>query len=218
MRVSTVSTASAGNATVMTSRPPASAGPVTAKERIVSLDLLRGVALLGILPMNIQAFSMISAAYLNPTAYGDLHGANYWVWFACHVLADEKFMTIFSMLFGGGIYLMTSHIEAAGKNSAPVHYRRMAWLILFGVLHAYLLWYGDILVNYGLCGLLAYGYRKASPRRLLVYGIAFTAVASLLFFYTAWSIPHWPAHQREEFTQQLWQPTPAMTAEEVAAC
>ena len=148
-----------------------SAGPITARERIASLDVLRGVALLGILPMNIQAFSMISAAYINPTVYGDFHGANYWVWFLCHLLADEKFMTIFSMLFGAGIFLMTSHIEAAGRKSAVLHYRRMGWLILFGLLHAYLLWYGDILVNYGLRGLLAYGYRKATPRKLIIYGI-----------------------------------------------
>ena len=83
--------------------------------------------------MNIQAFSMISAAYVNPTAYGDFHGANYWVWSLCHLLADEKFMTIFSMLFGAGIFLMSSHIEAAGKNPAALHFRRMGWLILFGL-------------------------------------------------------------------------------------
>jgi uncharacterized protein len=99
--------------------------PVAEKERIVSIDVLRGFALLGILPMNIQGFSMISAAYFNPTAYGDLHGANYWVWFLSHVLADEKFMTIFSMLFGAGILLMTGRIESKQRSSAPVHYRRM---------------------------------------------------------------------------------------------
>jgi uncharacterized protein len=214
-----VPTSAATNTDTPTANPvsPESAGPITARERIASLDVLRGVALLGILPMNIQAFSMISAAYINPTVYGDLHGGNYWVWFLCHLLADEKFMTIFSMLFGAGIFLMTSHIEAAGRNSAALHYRRMGWLVLFGVLHAYLLWYGDILVNYGLCGLLAYRFRKSTPRKLIIYGIAFTAVASLLFLYTAWSMPHWPAQQRETFTQQLWQPTPAMKANEVAA-
>jgi uncharacterized protein len=61
---------------------------VTERERIVSLDGLRGFALLGILPMNIQYFSMISAAYQNPTAFGDLTGANYWVWLLSHILAD----------------------------------------------------------------------------------------------------------------------------------
>lgn len=91
------------------------ARPIKEKDRIASLDVLRGFALLGILPMNIQYFSMISAAYSNPMAYGDLHGANLLVWLLCRVLADEKFMTIFSMLFGAGILLMTSHVEAAGQ-------------------------------------------------------------------------------------------------------
>ena len=204
-------------ATVTAANLPPPAGPVTTKERIASLDVLRGVALLGILPMNIQAFSMIGAAYMNPTAYGDLHGANYWVWYFCHLLADEKFMTIFSMLFGAGIFLMTSHIEAAGKKPAAIHYRRMGWLILFGVLHSYLLWYGDILVNYGLCGMLAYCYRKMPPRKLIIYGLAFIAVSSALFLYLGWSMPSWPAEKREAFRQQIWQPPPAVKAEELAA-
>lgn len=212
-----MSTTSARIASSAVNRGLESAGPVTAKERIVSLDVLRGVALLGILPMNIQAFSMISAAYGNPTAYGDLHGANYWVWYFCHLLADEKFMTIFSMLFGAGIFLMTSHVEAAGKKPAPLHYRRMGWLILFGLLHSYLLWWGDILVNYGLCGMLAYCYRKKSPKKLIVYGLLFIAVSSVLFFYMARSLPRMPARQSEAFREQLWQPTPTMQAHELAA-
>jgi len=80
--------------------------------------------------MNIQAFSMVSAAYMNPTAYGDLQGANYAVWLAGHLLADLKFMSIFSMLFGAGIFLMTSHIEASGQRPTRLHYRRMGWLML----------------------------------------------------------------------------------------
>jgi len=190
---------------------------VTAKERIVSLDVMRGVALLGILPMNIQAFSMISAAYMNPTAYGDLHGANYWVWYFCHLLADEKFMTIFSMLFGAGIFLMTSHVEASGRKPAPLHYRRMGWLVLFGLLHSYLLWFGDILFTYGLCGMLAYCYRKMSPRKLIAYGVGFIAIASILFVWTAWSLPHMPPAKVEFLRQGLWQPTPEMKAHELAA-
>ena len=68
-------------------------------ERIVSLDVLRGVAVAGILIMNIQSFSMPSAAYLNPTAYGDLMGVNRCVWIISHLLASGKFISIFSMLF-----------------------------------------------------------------------------------------------------------------------
>src|ERR1700733_13677709 len=191
--------------------------PVTEKERIVSIDVLRGFALLGILPMNIQYFSMISAAYDNPTAYGDLHGANYWVWLFCHVLADQKFMTIFSMLFGAGILLMTSRIEATGKPSAALHCRRMGWLILFGLAHAYLLWSGDILVAYGMCGLAVYPCRKLRPRTLLVLGLLTITVASAsLASYGAWS-RHWSPAEVQIAREQLWMPTPSQVANEIAA-
>jgi uncharacterized protein len=193
------------------------ARPVAERERIVSIDVLRGFALLGILPMNIQYFSMIAAAYMNPTAYGDLHGANYLVWLLSHLLADEKFMTIFSMLFGAGILLMTSHIEAVGKPSAALHYRRMGWLILFGVAHAYLLWSGDILFTYGMCGLVVYLFRKLRPRTLLVAGLLTIAVASVvLTSYGTWS-HHWSPAQLQEAREDLWMPTPAMAAKELAA-
>src|SRR5580698_1598737 len=185
------------------------AQPVAEKERIVSIDVLRGFALLGILPMNIQYFSMIAAAYLTPTAYWDLTGANYWVWLLSHVLADQKFMTIFSMLFGAGILLMTSRIEASGKPSAALHYRRMGWLILFGLAHAYLLWSGDILVAYGMCGLLVYLFRKLQPRTLLVLGLLTISVASAsLASYGAWS-RHWSPAQLQIAREQLWMPTPS---------
>jgi uncharacterized protein len=191
--------------------------PVAEKERIVSIDVLRGFALLGILPMNIQYFSMISAAYGNPTAYGDLRGANYWVWSLCHVLADQKFMTIFSMLFGAGILLMTSRIEATGKPSAALHYRRMGWLILFGLAHAYLLWSGDILVAYGMCGFLVYLCRKLRPRTLLVLGLLTIAVASAsLALYGAWS-RHWSPAQLQIAREQLWMPTASQAANEIRA-
>jgi uncharacterized protein len=191
--------------------------PIAEKERIVSIDVLRGFALLGILPMNIQYFSMISAAYWNPTAYGDLQGANFWVWLLSHILADEKFMTIFSMLFGGGILLMTSRVEAAGKPSAALHYRRMGWLILFGLAHAYLLWSGDILVAYGMCGLLVYPFRRFRPRTLLVMGVLAIAVASAsMTAYGLWS-QHWSPAQVQVAREQLWMPTPPMAAKEIAA-
>ncbi len=140
-----------------------SLGPVQGSERIQSLDVMRGVAVLGILVMNIQSFAMIGAAYMNPTAYGDLEGVNGWVWYLGHLFADMKFMTIFSMLFGAGVIVMTSRREAAGQSSAGVHYRRMVWLLVFGLAHAYLLWYGDILYTYALCGFVLYLFRKAPP-------------------------------------------------------
>jgi len=192
------------------------AQPIGEKERIVSIDVLRGFALLGILPMNIQYFSMISTAYTNPKAYGDLHGANYLVWLVCHVLADEKFMTIFSMLFGAGIVLMTSHVEAAGKRPAPLHYRRMAWLILFGLLHGFLLWSGDILFSYGSCGLVAYLFRKMPPRRMLVAGLAIMCVACISLTAYGKASEHWSRTQLEQAREDLWMPTPEGVAKELA--
>jgi uncharacterized protein len=191
--------------------------PVNEKQRIVSIDVLRGFALLGILPMNIQYFSMISAAYFNPTAYGNLQGANFIVWLFSHVLADEKFMTIFSMLFGAGILLMTSRIEKQGESSAALHYRRMGWLVLFGMAHSYLLWSGDILFSYGLCGMLVYLFRKLRPRTLLILGLITVAVGSTsLVAYGVWT-EHWPAHEVQMATEQVWKPTPHMIADELAA-
>ena len=123
----------------------ATSGPVGQKQRIPSLEVLRGVALLGILIMNIQVFAMIFSAYFNPHAYGDLTGLNYTVWLLSHVLADRKFMTIFSMLFGAGIVLMSARREESGGRAAGLHYRRMIMLLVIGLCHAYLLWDGDIL-------------------------------------------------------------------------
>ena len=154
-----------------------SLGPISATERIQSLDVLRGVAVLGILVMNIQCFAMIMAAYINPTVYGTLEGVNGWVWYLSHLFADMKFMTIFSMLFGAGVIVMTSRREAAGRPSAGLHYRRMGWLLLFGLLHAHLLWYGDILYSYAMCGFVLYLFRKASPWLLITFGLVSTSVA-----------------------------------------
>ncbi len=113
--------------------------PVIGEQRIASLDVLRGFALLGILVMNIQTFAMPVAAYGNPTAYGDLQGINLWVWQLGYLFFDLKFMTLFSMLFGAGVLLFIDRATARGASAAKLHYRRSGWLILFGLLHAHLL-------------------------------------------------------------------------------
>lgn len=126
-------------------------------------------------------------------------------------------MTIFSMLFGAGIFLMTSRIEAAGQPSAALHYRRMGWLVLFGLLHAYLLWSGDILFSYGVCGLLVFLFRKWRPRTLLIVGALSLAVTPALMLFFGWSMSYWPPQQLQSMREGLWMPSPAMIAEELAA-
>jgi uncharacterized protein len=179
--------------------------PAAQPQRIPSLDVLRGFALLGILVMNIQSFSMIEAAYMNPAAYGDLTGVNRWVWKASHLLADQKFMTLFSLLFGAGVVLMTQKIEASGRSSAGAHYRRMLWLLVFGLVHAYGFWYGDILVSYALCGMVVFLLRKRKPSVLAVIGIVALTVPSLLFYLTGSSTAYWPPETIEELRVD-WNP------------
>ena len=130
--------------------------------------------------MNIQSFAMPSAAYTNPTAYGDLTGVNLLTWVGSHLLVDQKFMTLFSLLFGAGVCLFADRAEARSGGSAGLHYRRMFWLLLAGVAHAYLLWSGDVLVTYAVCGSLVFLLRNRSPGTLLFTGLAVFSVASLL--------------------------------------
>jgi uncharacterized protein len=182
--------------------------PVGLSDRILSLDVLRGVAVLGILIMNIQSYAMIGAAYLNPDAYGSLTGINKWVWILSHIFGDQKFMTIFSMLFGAGIVLMTSRIESKSQKSAPVHYRRTFWLLIIGLIHAYLLWHGDILVSYGLCGLFLFLFRRKKPKNLLIIGLIFILIGSLIFLMFGLSLPSWPEASYQN-TLQSWKPDPS---------
>ena len=190
--------------------------PTRPTERIVAIDVLRGFALLGILIMNIQGFSMPIAAYLNPTAYGDLSGANRWVWILSHVFADQKFMTIFSLLFGAGIILMSGRLEERGQRVWGAHYRRAFWLLTFGLAHAYLLSSGDILVTYAVCGLWVYWLRKLRPGWQMVLGVLLLAIPSLLLLGTGLTMQFMPPEILHDL-QADWKPIAAAIETEVAA-
>lgn len=153
-------------------------GPTPPSERIVALDALRGFALLGILVINIRLFSMPEAVLFNPTVYGDFSGANYWAWLVGHVFAEQKFITLFTFLFGGGVILFTRSAEKKGRSPMDLHIRRNIWLVAFGIAHAYLLWYGDILVRYGLCALFVVFFRHHRARTLASLGVVILAVPS----------------------------------------
>ncbi|MBM3304962.1 MAG: DUF418 domain-containing protein [Candidatus Aminicenantes bacterium] len=189
--------------------------PVAPPERLASLDVLRGFAVLGILLVNIQDFSMVFAAYLNPTAFGDLTGLNRWAWMLTHVLGDQKFMTIFSLLFGAGILLVTSKAESKGLPPAGLHYRRIFWLFVIGLMHAYLLWRGDILVAYAVCAVWVYLFRKKKPKTLLIAGAVFILVPTILYLIFSWSVPYWPP-EAVESNLQMWAPPAERIAQEVA--
>ena len=178
--------------------------PVTVRNRILSLDVLRGFALFGILLMNIQFFAMPEAAYSIPAVFGDLTGANLGVWWFSYLFADQKFMTLFSMLFGAGIVLMTSKAERQGGHSLRLHYRRMFWLLIIGLVHGYLLWSGDVLVLYAICGFVIYWFRRWSPKWLLLLGVIVFAVGPLLSFAGGASVQYAPSEVRAELVADFW--------------
>jgi len=167
-------------------------GPTQDAERIGSLDVLRGFALLGILVMNIQSFSMPSSAYFVPASYGDLEQLNGVVWLLGHLFFDLKFMALFSMMFGAGITLMSQRRDAADNPLLSIHYRRMALLLIFGLVHAYVIWYGDILVPYALCGMVVVWARRWPPIWLAISGGTLIVFGSLFYLLTSLGMQYAP--------------------------
>jgi uncharacterized protein len=141
--------------------------------RIQTLDILRGVGVMGILAMNIVAFAMPPAAYVNPNAYGTESAWDLASWAFGFVFVDGKMRGLFSFLFGASLLLVIQKAEAKGESAASVHFRRMLWLLLFGYVHFYFIWYGDILTGYASIGLVAWFFRDKEPRKLLAWGVGF---------------------------------------------
>jgi len=156
-------------------------GSLAKQDRVQSLDTIRGIAVMGIFSVNVIAFAMIFPAYMNPGAYGGYAGENLAIWLANYVLVDGKMRTLFSMLFGASMLLVIDRARAAGQSSARVHYARMAVLLLFGLIHFYFIWYGDILALYALTGSVAYFFHKCRTRTMLVWAGGLLLVATLLF-------------------------------------
>jgi uncharacterized protein len=156
--------------------------------RINSLDVLRGVAILGILTINVQVFAFPWLVRWNPTAYGDFQGVNWWLWLATYAFANGKFVLIFAMLLGVSILLLQGR---GGDRAVPAwrsHVLRMAALLVLGIAHAYLLFYEDMLVILALCGAGVFLARDRSPRWLLVLGGLTFAAGSVLNLALTWSM------------------------------
>ena len=151
--------------------------PVSERQRLASLDVLRGIAVLGILSMNIAAFALPLSAYWNPLRQGGFEGIDKLEWVATHVLAEMKFMTIFSALFGAGLALMATRAQLSGKEYGLSYLRRNAWLAVIGLAHGIFLWWGDVLFQYAVCGLLIFPLRKLRPTTLIVIGLLVVSAA-----------------------------------------
>ena len=125
-------------------------------ERNVTLDFIRGVAILGILILNISAFGLPKAAYLNPAWYGNITLSDAWTWAVLDLFAQVKFLTLFALLFGAGLQMLLPR----GKRWIQ---SRLTLLVLLGFIHGLLLWDGDILLAYGLIGLICWRLIRDAP-------------------------------------------------------
>ena len=159
--------------------------PTQRQQRFASMDVLRGIALLGVLIANVSDFGLPGWDYLvplsasKPVFTGPHAAANTAMWFARWLIMEGKMRALFSLLFGAGVILLTGRIEQrqGQGRAADIYLRRNMWLVLFGVLHGYLLYHGDILYFYGLIALLfLYPCRNLQPRTLAVCGACLLAL------------------------------------------
>ncbi len=140
--------------------------------RIETLDIVRGVAVMGILAMNVVGFALPSSAYMNPVVAGIEGSADWIAWAFGFLFVDGKMRGLFGLLFGASMLLVIERAEAAGGSGAATHFRRMAWLLVFGLVHFYLIWQGDILTLYAGIGMLAFLFWRKGPAALLGWAVA----------------------------------------------
>jgi uncharacterized protein len=145
-------------------------------DRIAALDLIRGVAVLGILAINIAGLAGPTIAATTPHLPHPGTLADEVAFAASFVLFEGKMRALFTILFGASMLLFLERAEAAGKDAPTLQLRRLGWLMLFGYLHFALIWWGDILFTYALCGIVALAFRFLSTRSLVIFALTVFAV------------------------------------------
>jgi uncharacterized protein len=162
------------------------------KVRLDALDIVRGIAVLGILLMNVISMGAPQAVHSNPTIIG-WTWADQAIWWIHYVLASGTMRGLLSLLFGAGFILMTTG-KGDGVEVADVFYRRTIWLVIFGIIHGYvLLWPGDILLIYGTAALLLFPWRHWAPARLVKAGAVVLLVIAMIAcarYYNRWQLKH----------------------------
>ncbi|MBS0476599.1 MAG: DUF418 domain-containing protein [Proteobacteria bacterium] len=153
--------------------------PVARQDRLVTLDFIRGIAVLGIVFANIAAFGQTMNAYIWPQALAHPPTpSDKLFWLIQYTLVDGKMRGLFTLLFGAGMMLFMERAWARGA-SRWLQARRLAWLLLFGTLHFLLLWHGDILQLYAISGLALLGTLRWEPHTKLTLGLALYLLGSV---------------------------------------
>lgn len=195
----------------------------TAPTRIASIDAVRGFAVCGILLMNIVSMGMPGYAYIDPTYWGRPDQADFAVWAINYVFADGKMRALFTMLFGASMLLIIERAAAKpeGPSPAEIHYRRLFWLFLFGMIHAWFFWYGDILTSYAIAGAIAFPLWRWRTRSLALVaallllmqgGLNLAHHAQLNAFRTAATAPSATPKQKAEWEKTIRAAVPDATA------
>ncbi len=155
-------------------------------DRIDSLDLIRGVAILAIPIMNIYSMALPPVAYFVPTWTAGSGAVDMAVYVFQVLFVESRFMSIFTMLFGVGLALQSDRSRARDTDPRPRLRRRLAWLLVFGLIHGFLLWFGDILTLYAISGFLVLRATRWTAKRLTVVGVGLVAVAQIPMALLVW--------------------------------
>lgn len=153
----------------------------TGNTRLLSLDFMRGIAVMGILAANIVAFGHPMIAYMWPDGFLTPHGeTSDWLWVVQFVLVDGKMRGLFTLLFGAGLLLFLDKAWERGQGRW-LQARRLFWLLLFGLVHFFFIWKGDILTLYAMCGFICLAFVKWKPSTQMGVGITFYFIGAILF-------------------------------------
>ena len=185
-------------------------------KRIESIDVLRGFALLGILIMNISSFAMPSMAYFSPVVY-DINPLNHIIYSITHIIADQKFMAIFSMLFGASTILFINSVKKREKSPLLLFYSRNFWLLILGWIHSSYLWYGDILFIYALCAFLLFFFKNITPKKQFILGCLIYLIPTFSNYATYEYVIDYLEQAEKDVIIQHWSPSNEILQQELDA-
>ena len=152
-------------------------------ERLITLDVLRGLAVMGIFSVNVVGMAMLQFAYFYPPAYGFEGLGDRIMWLLNFLFVDGKLRSLFSILFGASLMLVIEGAARAGRSRFKTHYARMIVLLILGWLHWAVLWWGDILTHYAAVGMVAYWMWRLRAKTLLIISLVLFVLHAAPGFY-----------------------------------
>lgn len=157
-----------------------------APDRIAALDLIRGIAVLGILAVNIAGFAGGAIGTLSPNFPDPGSVADNWAYAGTVLVFEGKLRALFTLMFGASMLLFIERVEEHGRDGQTLQLRRLFWLMLFGYLHFVLLWWGDILFTYALVGLGVLALRNQPLRAVTIGAVAFYLIWHAITMANSW--------------------------------